>query len=301
MAARVLAWLGMAAVCASFGGCSKSDDAAPVGRQELPAAAAKAICDSLARCCGDAKFTFDEKNCRAVTTAVASAQLLGDTEQADTVDQTRVAYDDQAAGECVVQLASKSQCGYVRPQDVPACNKVLVGKVKAGGACGVSAECEGFVDGKATCDRPLNNENQQLVMGVCVSFDTPTVTRDHGKLGEDCLLSCYSDQDCDYSLPPGNVAGPTSPETDTACFRSEGLFCGATGRCEALAKLGESCNSLSGCVQGLFCNGRCTAPHPDGATCQEDYECESDDCLASGICGKSTPKVTTQQCANGRL
>jgi len=301
MVARVFAWLGVAAVCASFGGCSKSDDAAPLSRQEFPAAAANAICDSMAKCCSDSKFTFDDKNCRAATTAAVLAQVLGgDDPQGGTVDQTRVAYDDQAAGECVAQISSKAECGSVRPQSAPACDKILVGKVKAGGQCGASVECEGFVDGKATCDRAFGTGLEPALLGTCISFDVPTVMRTHGKLGEDCFLSCYDAQDCDYSLPPGNVVGPTSPETDTACFRNEGLFCGASGKCEALAKLGETCGALSGCVDGLFCNGRCTAPHPDGATCQADYECQSNDCLPSGICGKSTPKLTAQECANGR-
>lgn len=297
MAARVLAWLGMAAVCASFGGCSKSDDAAPIAWQDFPAAAAKAVCDSMAKCCSDSKFTFDEKNCRASNAAAASTRLLGDNAQGS-LDRTRVAYDDQAAGECVAQLSSKSQCGFVRPEDVPACDKILVGKVKAGGTCLGSWECEGYIDGKATCDAVLNGIEQPTT-GVCAPFERPTETRHHGKLGEDCLLSC-DDDGCEVPPTPGNVAGPSLPETDTACYRNEGLFCGATGKCEALAELGETCNSFSACGEGLFCNGRCTAPHPVGASCAADNECESNNCSTAGFCSKSAPQVTEQQCANGR-
>ena len=295
MVKRAMGWFGVVALCAVFGGCKSGDDAAaPISQDQLPGVLAGAVCDSLGSCCAAASFVFDSTNCRAAGTAELKATIQDMLTPA-------VKYDAQAAGDCMAELKGRIKCGDTNAaEDIPACDRVFVGTLAAGQTCTKSAECvapgycnQDFTTGQSVCTAPTGG--------------TALV---RGKAGDTCSASCADATSCNVFQapvpgPPGTVGDPTQPApTLVACYGSDSLYC--DGTCQKLKAIGESCSSPEACQTGLFCDFNsaiCTAPHPNGAVCSSDYECQSDHCSADPATGAdgtcSNTSVTAQQCANG--
>jgi hypothetical protein len=281
MARRAMGWFGVMALCAVFGGCKSHDDAAPISQDDLPGAVASIECDSLGSCCSLASFVFDSTNCHATETAQLKAELTDMLTPA-------VHYDAQAAGDCLAELKGRTLCGSTRSaDDIPACDRIFTGTLATGQACTMSAECTppGF------CNRDVTTEQ-----GVCAPAGVAPV---RGKLGDNCSTTCDDPTSCRV-----DVAGDPSAAAPVACYRSDSLYCDIT--CQKFKALGEVCNASDGCQAGLFCDfdsAICTAPHPNGAVCSGDYQCQSHKCSADPSTGAdgtcSITSVTAQQCANG--
>jgi hypothetical protein len=286
---RAMGWFGVVAVCAVFGGCkSGDDDAAPISQDELPAAMASLVCDSLGECCSSAKLVFDSTNCRASITAQVKASLK------ETLT-AGVKYDAEVAGACIAELKKGAKCGRTEStNDVAACDGLVTGTRTAGQACMSSAECAA----PAYC-----SIDSITLEGTCVVYSDEGTAAPHGKAGDTCYASCEDESSCGASSSPGGVIGePVEPAV--VCYRDDSLYC--NGTCQPLNAIGEPCDASFACKDGLFCgfdSGLCTAPHPNGATCTVDFECQSDHCdieastSTYGTC--AGPSVTAQQCANG--
>lgn len=292
MVMREMGWFGVAVACALFGGCkSGPTDAEPVSQNDLPGALASVVCDSLGGCCSSAKLVFDSTNCRGAESARIRAKLN------DTLTGA-VEYDAEAAGECVVELKKRAKCGNLEiAEDIPACNDFLVGTLAAGQPCENSEECaSGY----------CSTDSLTFERTCVVSVEHTPVAR--GKAGDACEANCEDADSCSFSAPTGDVIGePVDPSgLPVACYRTDSLYC--NGTCQPLQAIGENCTDSSACKDGLFCDfdsSICTAPHPDGAACDSDYECQSDHCDlgtgsgSEGTCAGAT--VTAQQCADGML
>jgi hypothetical protein len=292
---RAMGWFTVVAVCAVFGGCkSGDDDAAPLSQDELPGAMASLVCDSLGDCCSSAKLVFDSTNCRAATSAQVKASLNETLTAA-------VKYDAEAAGDCVAELKKRAKCGRTGSlDDVPACDRVLVGTLAAGQPCQSNEECAA----PGYCNTDLVTFED-----ICTVSSSSELALVRGKAGDTCYATCEDPASCAVLGPSGNVVGdPIEPgTTPVVCYRSDSLYC--SGNCQPLKAIGETCDAASACKDGLFCDfdfGICTAPHPNGAACSDDVECQSGNCgtdstgdTLDGTCLASS--VTAQECANGML
>jgi len=297
MAKRVVAWFGLALVCALSGGCkSGTDDAGPISQDQLPTELAKVVCDSLGSCCSAAQHTFDSTNCGGSQAAELKLELHLPASAA-------VQYDAQAAGDCVAQLKTRIHCGNTAAADeIPACGRILVGTLAVGQPCAGPNECKepGYCNSQFT---PTGEEQGTCMAPGSGSDNSVTLTR--GGTGAACSVSCFSDVDCQAFGPPIFQGGDPNqqPANQVACYRSDGLYCGGMGTCQSLGGIGADCTALDGCKDGLFCDGnssRCTAPHPNGASCSNNSECQSQSCSQdTNTCASSS--VTAMQCANGML
>jgi hypothetical protein len=290
MAQRALTWFGVAALCASFvGGCKASgdDDNQPISQDQLPGVLAGLFCDSFGACCAADSLPFDRTNCVAYVTASQKQSL-------DESTALGARYDAQAAGNCAAAVKDNIRCAATDSAVVnAACNAILVGTRAIGQECNSNRDCAppGF------CDLDV-----QTGASICATpAAAPTFA--HGQSGQLCDLSCDEAADCGRFIVGGAPIGgdPNQPiRTPVACYRSEGLYC--NGNCTKIGAIGETCQSFDGCQDGLFCdqNARiCAAPHPNGAPCQGDGECQSNNCSATHVC--DDPSVTGEQCASGRL
>ena len=284
MAKRALGWFGLAVVCAIAGGCNKATTdegaAGPVAQDQLPGSLAKVVCDSFGSCCSAAHFVFDSTNCNGnIASNVRDTFGLSAS--------GAVQYDAQAAGDCLAQLKAHIHCGNVgSATDIPACLRVTVGTLAPGQPCQSDRECK--------------------TPGICTGFDMTTGQRVcetangggaaavRGTSGAACNLSCTDATDCTAFVPPG--ADPNQLAL-VACYRVDGLACSG-GTCQPLGALGADCSGFSSCKDGLFCDGHCTAPHPNGAFCTDDIQCQSQSCSPDTQTCLST-SVTAQECANG--
>ncbi len=290
MAKRALAWLGLLAAAASFGGCGKTGDGGAVERSELPAAVANVMCGSLGSCCKSSSFAFDEAACRRQQTAVLADEL-------SRFDPKNVSYDAQAAGDCLAALAAHIECGRIDDSSANAtCQKIFSGKLGLGEVCTDSMECaRPAAGGSAFCETTPND----AVVKVCMQQAGSAGV--HGKKGQSCNGSCEGDNCSIAAEPvPGDTATPTQP---VLCYQSDGLYCSSSGVCEALLGRGQPCTDFASCTADLFCDlttGACAAPLALGASCNSSYECQSHYCTDdTSRCAERT--VTSAQCASAQL
>jgi hypothetical protein len=265
--------IGVLAVCGLVGGCSKSSDdpVQPIPLVDLPAAVAKALCDSVASCCQRSRLAFDVTSCRASASA-RYGQLIAP-------DSSNVVYDAQAGGNCVAEVQADAQCGVVRDDGaVNACDHLFVGQVPLGGNCTSSNECKRPAKGLVRC---ASAGGIDPVPGVCTLVQPTQTVR--GGAGQSCFADC-SGSDCSavyfdgFGSPNGAVV---------LCYRADGLFCNENGVCQGLVKLGESCHDYNACAGSAFCDmqtARCLSPLANGSVCELDEACKSQDCT-NGICG----------------
>ncbi len=290
MAKRVLAWFGLLAACASFGGCGKTGDGTgAVELSDLPAALANLLCGSLGGCCKASSFAFEEAECRRVQTANFDDELTG-------LDPAKVHYDAEAASDCLAALRSNIQCGRVNDSSAnAACNRVFTGTVGPGQACTDSMECARPAGGSVYCEPAAEGSTAE----VCTPSAGSAAV--HGKAGQACNGSCEDDS-CSIGVAtgPGDTATPVAL---AVCYQNEGLYCGPTGTCEALLGLGQNCSDFSACTTDLFCDfstSVCTAPRELGAPCQGSDECKSGYCDGdNAACAERAVTATT--CSVGKV
>ena len=285
MARRACAWLGLALVCASLGGCGETE-AEAIPREQLPAKVAEVFCQSLGSCCSSAGFAFDAARCQSSISATYAA-LLDDT------SSPNVIYDGQAAGDCLSTLGPSLQCGRSSPSGSSgaSCGPVFQGTLKPGQACQDSRECERPAGGIVQCTIQLNATDTAK---VCIVENVGAA----GTAGEACVGSCDADI-CGFGSPGGgNASEPTA-----VCYRRDGLYCAPSGKCESLQKRGSPCGDSGECERGSFCDDAtalCTAPRAANELCSSDQECLSgncdDDSLHCTMYG-----VTADNCAMPKL
>jgi hypothetical protein len=289
-----LAGLGVGVGCSDGGGGGYDPIAAPpIAAADYCAAKANAYCGVLLTCCQQAGFPTDSGKCHDAMLAscqseVSSKQAAGRT------------YDAKAAGICLGGLPNMisgcklSSTSATATTVSDACDRIWVGSVPVGGACGSTSECAASPDGaKVTCS-------------------TPPVAGDGGTTGgSKCLVQPVAK----LGEPCGTVTGGTtsyvSCETGLSCQYVAGTDGGVgASRCVQLGDVGAACQSRSSCKTGLRCDAatqKCAQPATVGATCTQN---DTSSCVSGAYCepiankcaslpGAGSPCITSSypQCA----
>jgi hypothetical protein len=249
-----------------------------VPRSELAARLASIACNSAAQCCQSSGQPFDKDACQRGY----GAELA---ENIDEIDSSRVAYDADAAGDCLDSVADTVRCGDFEEVEAEVCERIFVGKVPAGQPCENSSECQQQSGARTTC-----TGNGDGGASVC----TPIFPAPHGKLNEACGITCYEGSSCFVYTSQSS----SDPSLRTGCYRDEGLFC-AAGTCQAVADVGGACSGGDSCKRGSFCDFRtalCVAVKPDGATCSSSQECQSERCMSDDASGAPSAEPVVSHC-----
>lgn len=289
---RVLTWLGASVVLSCvLGACGKTSggsagsepqDFSDVTRQTIGPRAAQIICESFGACCENAMHPFDLTACTSELGKELDREL-GDEESPKSV------FDTAAAARCLTALRDNTRCG--QPERDDSCEHVFAGTVAPGGACTDSNDCKVPEGGDAYCEHGLQGDVSSE-QGVCTVQQPP----ERAKLGEACSLTCGL-AFCDDS--PAPASGGPAPTSNAACYRADGLYCGADYACHELQPEGNVCDTSDECVDDTFCDPQqmlCSARKPNGASCESDSHCLGGDC-ANGVCSDLMPSA--EICASG--
>ena len=268
--------LGVAVLCCLGCGDTKSEgapDSAPRTYAELSSALAKASCRSRADCCTGASIELDMPACVSAYTALFAA---GDgSDKAAGID-----YDAAIGADCLHDLKALLVCGEVDDagDTLNACDQLFHGDTRPGEPCEDGSECARGVGQDATCSSDYLAEGSDP---VCVVYTKKPAK--HAAAGDACVHSC------EFATCMINVERlPAEAEqlSDSACFYSDGLYCGADQVCVSLLEAGEPCASNSDCASDAYCQptagttaSACEKKVPNGADCFA-----APDSCASGYC-----------------
>lgn len=178
----------------------------------------------------------------------------------------KIRYDGTSAHECYLARRERS-CDSTdegNRHDIPACDVIFVGVVKAGAACAFDTEC-----GSSHCDAPSCPEGS-CCEGVCSAPREPV-------LGDSCSSTstcsdhsfCSADRIC-------SALGVLESEcsSDAECTSGLGCVGGRPGRCRPLPRLDESCPFLRCAEVGARCaSGDCVPTGLPGDPCTTNDDC----------------------------
>lgn len=187
----------------------------------------------------------------------------------------RVTIDEDAARACVAAAKDARDAAPLTASvdDVPACAKVVKGRVAPGGACKNDLDCadehvcSGEAEGKGTCAKPA-------AKGAACE---PTTPLPFGGRHATCArgLACDAEQRCATVAAIGErcvvTAGATCDTAQASCWN---------GRCRERARDKGECEFDADCAPGLSCarapgkdKGACAPKKAAGAACRENGEC----------------------------
>ena len=254
------------------GGSSTSTDAGTSSGSSLATVIA-AYCATARTCCAKAAIsTAGLVDCETqAPTHVGSMQLL---------NMGEVALDSAALAACeAAYKQAATTC--TADQVIALCPKIFVGVQGEGQPCG-----QGGNPGVMGVPACKSTGGPEICQYTGDSTD-PTMTGTchamvHGKVGDHCIGSCPSGQDCstnEYTLP--------SDVSVTECFESDGLYCSSLAAtpytCVPLVGLGKSCAADSqACGTLNYCDPGTTTCH---AAATVGQSCATTSCLPSLTCG----------------
>ncbi len=268
--------------------CSGSSDgsAGPISLDDYPDAAAAALCDALAPCCGSIGIAIDAATCRAMM----SGSIRQDIQDAPPANYT---YDPDAAGACVSEFRVAFAGCEPTTLQLGSCDAAFQGNLAEGAVCTADFECASSGDGQADCD-----------FGNCV------VDR-RGQAGDPCYWSCHEEGTATSCSGSGGEELPGQAR----CFDNDGLYCGGgtcteqkqngvdcgsdrectsdrcdAGLCVPKGSAGQACFFDSDCEDDLYCDagGSCVQSRADGASCAADEECQSNNCSGTTCAARPT-------------
>jgi len=224
----------------------------------------QAACRGMGRCCELGNQTFSKAKCELVArTALAENGIPH--------SGSSMSYDSEAAVSCVRDVqALMSSCVDWQTSEPASCTTVFSGLGQPASSCVTEDDCEAPRQGLVECLwEPAGGR-------VCA-------VRRRGEIGQACAASCEMSSGiirCDPSVPSSMV-------DVTLCLASDGLFCGAMGRCEPLRGQGETCSSKEPCVDDQICaepQGRCEPAFALGEACTMSEQCGSQAFCLGGSC-----------------
>ncbi|MGZ3448254.1 MAG: hypothetical protein ACXVEF_01575 [Polyangiales bacterium] len=255
-----LVWFVFASACSSGG--SGGGNATPLPEDDYCTRFVDEVCKIIVPCCAGISSPATDASCKSAY----GAQCQSDRDKAKS---NGLAYDAQAAGNCVSAISSYVVDCKSRPASDPvsvalnaACDGVYAGTVANGGACTTSTQCAHPANAMVSC-----------VAGKCLIQPRP-------KIGEDC----------------GSTTAFVTCE--------DGAFCdGTTKKCVALPAAGSPCAAVSQCAVGTYCDAAkvCQPKKPVGASCASSNECAG--VCTAGTCALQTV-VTDAECkavASGKV
>lgn len=238
---------------------SKSSGTSDVLTQsEFESAFQDLVCANLKQCCVDIGMTLDTSRCDGIFNGAGKGS-------ANSV------FNPAAGEQCLAELKAKASCG--TKNNAPTCSLVYKGMLAPGDSCTQSLECAKPEGGDANCD-PLR--------GICVIGL-------RGTLGDECQQSCEQATDGSVVCAWGpSSSGYADGSRITNCFANDGLACGNTSQCVALASNGEVCVDDSSCSRELYCDAArgyiCQSRRTVGQSCA-DYTAP---CVAAAYCAEGT-------------
>jgi hypothetical protein len=254
------------------GGSSTSTDAGTSSGSSLATVIA-AYCATARTCCAKAVIsTTGLADCETqAPTHVVSMQLL---------NMGEVALDGAALAACeAAYKQAATTC--TADQVIAVCPKIFVGLQGEGQSCGQGGDPGVFgapackSSGEPEVCQYTGDSTDPKMTGTCHAMV-------HGKVGDHCIGSCPSGQDCstnEYTTP--------SDLSVTECFESDGLYCSSLDptpyTCRPLVGLGKSCAADSqACGTLNYCD-------PATSTCRAaataGQSCATTNCLSSLTCG----------------
>jgi hypothetical protein len=218
----------------------------PIAIEDLSAAVKAYACNMAVRC----GIVDDLITCGKLRPLSLPVSGLDDPNVIAAAEAGLVAYDGQAAQDCLAAVTAS--CDRTAPsRRLPAsCDLVFAGKVADQGTCEISQECIGAycsVSCTTTC-----------CPGTCFGT-TPPAPRP--ALGESCT-------------------------NNPSCIDS---YCDATYTCVALVAAGGSCNGDQQCQVGSICtSATCTLLASEGGACQTASDCKNigDHCGTDHTCAR---------------
>ncbi len=190
---------------------STPDAGAVVSLSELPLMLADASCGALEQCLGTASARFfDGGSCKASlepATVEGSASVF-----AALVAKSTLAYDPTKVPACLSNIRS-SGCDYPERRLDALCPGVVVGKVAAGSACSVNAECGAAGYCKTT---------------TCPGTCAPLVAKGGACSGDD---DCADGLVCDATSKKCFVPGKKGDACSTAAPCGTTFVCDASAHC----------------------------------------------------------------------
>jgi len=281
----------------------------PLAIAELPDEFAVAICDAMEACVGASALR--ELTAREACAPRVAAELRATEFHYMTmaIDSGHVLYDPSRLAACLDGVRELG-CEVLTDSFPQPCVEVLAGNVALGGACSISAECEGtaFCAGAAsatcpsTCTELLpegatcSADNECADDLLCLAGRCELLSRSgeacNGTSGKMCALglNCLGASDTAIGQCVENAEVQVG-EQDESCepggtLCREGLSCvfdGSAGfHCQPYVAAGEACHlGLPGqCPAGEYC---------DAASVTEEGTCrplpgDGDACVLSGLC-----------------
>lgn len=262
---------------AACGGSVTQEQAAPVAEKDLAAAYAHAFCDDIGPCCAASGYTADVAKCERNAQSLIQGFLV------DPLQKSAVAYDANAAGECMAALRAKIRACATTFDDVSsACKHIFSGTRPLGASCVSSAECAASPDGEVQCD------------GIS------------GAAGSICRVH--------VAPKGGEPCGPGGSKADVhtvgACEfgESDAFACDfRSGTCLRRRAIGESCDLTSECVPGAFCDARaCKARIALGGACTpaggcaDSLRCDPETRTCAPQLANGSACTTDADCSGGR-
>lgn len=276
--------LALGALVSSACGASTEDTGKPSDAQAFPAAFAKRVCASVARCCAHQSYDVDLAQCEKGLEADLARELAE-------YDGLRVSFDPAAAEACIADYANAACLegpteGYNVKRN---CNLMFRGLVEPGGDCRKTDEC-----------RVEGGRSAQCADDVCALGSEPPAGAEEGAA---CGGTCKNERS-DRSACVSASALFEDPAPDPSlppCFTSDGLHCsGSAGArtCQPLVAEGGSCaGSSQGCKPGTFCD-------PETRVCEaqtDSGQCDSerDACASSSVCDLEAGRCVVVGSSNG--
>lgn len=246
-------------LCASVmvAGCGDDEPADPVEREDFCPGLALELCTGARDCCTSASESLDDCveiesiRCEREVLLGGTVLMIGGIEivsgAGGTSQDSRIAFDTQAAGEAVAQARSVAKtCGEF---DYPAFGTVhdALREDESSLACLDDQECEG---GFYCSDLTVRGR-----VGTCVRLP---------EAGQPCTGQCANGFIC-FEADAGGVRTCVPP-------REQGLSCGDDGDCAR----GLHCERPT-----------CTANKANGQACRRDVECTSAYCAGGTVCAEA--------------
>lgn len=286
--------MGVVLLCCLGCGNGKRDGASKSGPQtyaQLSAAIAESSCRSRADCCSGAGIELDVSDCVDAYTARLAARDESDT-------AAGIEYDDAIGARCLRDLKALLMCGKADDagNTLNACDQLFHGDTRPGEPCEDGRECARGVGQDATCSSDYLAEGSAP---VCVVYTKKPAK--HAAAGDACV------QSCEFASCVINVERlPAEAESlsDSACFYSDGLYCGGDQVCVPLLEAGEPCAFDFDCASDAYCQptagttaSACVKKVPNGADCSAaPASCASGYCDEEGWQCAEPPAFGAAEC-----
>ncbi|HEY5955798.1 MAG TPA: hypothetical protein VIV60_04560 [Polyangiaceae bacterium] len=275
-ALRLILALSFIVELVTLGACDESDNASTsstdpqsdLTQEDFVTGYRDSSCKILQGCCKTLSLGYDADQCQAwfANAGQGSASAV---------------FNPSAGAQCLDQMAGLINCGHTN--NAPACAEVYSGMLQPGEVCTRDTDCAAPHGGIATCD-PLR---QICIVGT------------RGQLYDYCQQSCEQFSNGSTACVWGPASGSADGTAVVNCYANDGLTCGYSGQCSALAKLGETCVDDSSCQRDLYCSysgaATCQPRRTIGQSCAEF----STPCVAAAFCQAgncAAKKANDQRC-----